>query len=127
MIVSESIKTLIAKNKDDNEILKLINDCLLSFFEYHYRIGRTETFSMLYGYHNMEKEDYQATHTDLGKSRSLSHKVVISNIGILNRLCVQNGIPLVYNGILSEERPHRVEIADAVLAYVQEIITNRIR
>lgn len=127
MICAENILTLIAKNKTDTDMLKLINDGLLSLFEYHSRIGKMETWLMLYGYHNMEREDYQATYTELDKSRSISHNAVISNIGILNRLCEKHSIPLVYDSVVSQERPHRVEIADAALAYVQTIIENRIR
>lgn len=127
MISAESIQALIAKNKTDTDILKLINDCLLSFFEYNSRIGKMETWLMLYGYHNMERDDYQTTYTDLDKSRSISHNAVISNVDILNRLCRQNNISLVYDGVVSEERPHRVKIADAVMAYVENIVANRNR
>ena len=125
MICAESIQSLIAKNKADADVLRLISDCLLSFHVYHYRIAEMETWLMLYDYHNLERKDYQATYTDLDKSRKISHDSVISSIGILNRLCEQNSIRLIYDGIVSEERPYRVEIADAVLLYVSEVVSKR--
>ena len=125
MICKESIQALINKNKDDIELLNLIKDCLSYFDGYHSRIYEMETWLSLYGYHNISKADYQDKSAALDKSRSVAHNAVISSIGILNRLCGQSNIPLVYEGIVSEERPHRVEIADAVLAYVEEIVTQR--
>jgi len=125
LIHKESIQKLINNHKDDIETLNLIKNCLSSFGEYHARIYKMETWLSMYGYHNMPKEDYQNDMTGLDKSRSVAHNTVISNIGILNRLCDQNNISPVYEGIVSVERPHRVEIADAVLAYVEEIVTQR--
>ena len=125
MICKESINTLINTNKDDAELLGLIEGCLSSFGEYHARIYEMEAWLSMYGYHNTPKADYQDKSTALDKSRSAAHNAVISSIGILNRLCGQNNIPLIYDGVVSEERPHRVEIADAVLAYVEDIVMQR--
>ena len=125
MICKESIHALISANKDDSELLGLIEDCLSSFSDYHAHIYEMETWLSIYGYHNTPKEDYQDKSTGLDKSRSSAHNAVISNINILNRLCGQHNIPLVYMGIVSAERPYRVEIADAILAYVEEIVKQR--
>ena len=46
---------------------------------------------------------------------------------ILNRLTGQAGLPSVYEGIVSEESPYRTELADANLALVADVITNRVR
>lgn len=127
MIFIESIQSLITKNKEDTETLSLIEDCLLSFHEYHTHIYKMEIWLKLYNYHNIAKDDYQTQRTDLDRARSLSHNAVISNIGILNRLCQQNDIPFIYKGVVSEERPHRVELANAVLAYVEDVVSNRIK
>ena len=125
MICKESILALIKKSRDDSELLGLTEDCLSSFSDYHAHIYEMETWLSIYGYHNTPKEDYQDKSTTLDTLRSSAHNAVISSIGILNRLCEQNNIPLVYEGIVSVERPHRVEIADAVLAYVEEIVKQR--
>lgn len=127
MICTESIQSLIAKSKDDTKVLSLLNECLLSFCDYNACIYKMETWVKLYDYRNMEKEDFQATYTDLDKLRTICHNSVISNIGILNRLCQQYSIPIVYSGVVSEQRPHRVEIANAILAYVEKIVKNRMK
>ena len=125
MIHKESIQKLINTNKDDAELLGLIEDCLSSFSEYHSCIYGMEIWLSLYGYHNLSKENYQDKSTALDKSRSTAHNAVISSIGILNRLCDQNNISPIYEGIVSVERLYRVEIADAVLAYVEDIVKQR--
>ena len=55
------------------------------------------------------------------------HNSVIANVSIMNRLAEQAGLPPVYDGIVSEERPYRTELADAILAFVADVITNRVR
>ena len=127
MICMNSIILLIEKNTSDMELLNLIEECLLSFDEYHASIYKMETWCKLYGYRNTSKEDYRTKLTELDKSRSICHNSVISNIKILNRLCLQQNIPVVYEGIVSEERPYRVEIADSVLAYVEKVSANRLK
>jgi hypothetical protein len=125
LIRTESIHALIAKNKDDTERLDFLNECLLSFSEYHACIYKAETWKKLYGYHNMPKDDFQTQYAGLDRSRSLCHDAVIGNIGILNRLCQEHNIPPVYAGPVSKERPYRVEIADAVLDFVETAVKNR--
>ena len=45
---------------------------------------------------------------------------------MLNRLAEKENIPAVYEGIVSEDRPYRRELADAVLEYIRDIIKNRL-
>ena len=45
----------------------------------------------------------------------------------MNRLAEQAGLPPVYDGIVSEERPYRTELADAILVFAADVITNRVR
>ncbi|MFY9378515.1 MAG: DUF3232 domain-containing protein [Peptococcia bacterium] len=125
MICADSIQELISKNREDAEMLKLIENCLMSFYDYHTRIFKMEIWLKLHDYRNTSKEDFQTTYTELDKSRSICHNALIKNLSILNRLCQQHHLPLVYGGVVSEERPHRIEIADAVLSYVEEIVKQR--
>lgn len=127
VICVESIQLLIEKNREYIDALDLIEDCLNSFDEYHVKIYRMETWSKLYGYNNMSKDDYQSQYAALDRSRTVSHNTVIGSIGILNRFCEQQGIPLVYEGVVSEDRLHRIALADAVLAYVESVVANRVR
>lgn len=120
-----SIQLLIENFYDDKEAIMLIQDCLLSFSKYHASIYRMETYTKLFGYSNTDKEEYQQEVISLDKDRTASHNRVISSISILNRLCEKNNIPLIYNGVISEEKPYRREIADACLAYISIILQKR--
>lgn len=69
------------------------------------------------------REEYPAMH----RVRTTCHNAVIANVSILNRLADQAGLPPVYDGTVSEKRPYRTELADAILALVADVITNRVR
>ena len=70
-------------------------------------------------------EEYKDNVSKLDKMRTVNHNSVIANVNLLNRLAEKNGLQPVYDGIVSEERPYRREIANAVLDYVESIIKNR--
>jgi len=40
-------------------------------------------------------------------------------------MAAKEGLELIYNGIVSEERPYRREVANAVLEYVEKVIRER--
>ena len=44
----------------------------------------------------------------------------------MNRMAEEASLPPLYDGVVSEERPYRRELADAVLAFVREVMINRI-
>lgn len=52
----------------------------------------------------------------------MSHDSILGNVNLLNRLAERNNLPLVYDGIVSHERPYRREVANAVLEYVENLI-----
>ena len=55
-----------------------------------------------------------------------NHNAMLSEVSLLNRLAEENGLPLFYDGEVSAERPIRTWVADAVLAYVRQVIEDRI-
>lgn len=120
-----SIKLLVEKYKDDREAIMLIQECLMSFSKYFDSIYFMETYAKIFGYGNVDKEEYQQEVMSLDKERTSNHNRVISSVSILNRLCENNEIPLIYDGVISEEKPFRREIADACLGYVVAVIQNR--
>ena len=61
----------------------------------------------------------------LDRSRTVAHNAVISGVKILNRMAKQADLPPVYDGIVSEARPYRREVANAVFAYIEDVIRNR--
>ena len=125
-INKSSIEQLIIQCADDKEMLDVIFNVLSDFEDYHRRIYEMETKLKVYSPKSMNIEDYRDMRETLDRSRTTQHNVVIMNVGMLNRFAKKENIPLVYEGVVSEERPYRRELADAVLEYVEDIIKNRV-
>ncbi len=125
MLNSKVIYELLEKNKKDSDIIELIENCLMSFEDYHRTVYRLEIYKQIYTGRSSDVEVYREQVANLDKSRTVCHNSVIANVRILNRLAAQQGCPPVYEGIVSEDRPYRREIANAVFAYVEQVIQNR--
>ena len=124
-IQPEAVKKLIQSYKDDTEMVEVIMDALKSFETYHASIFRMETQKYLYAAGVMDAETYRVEIPHLDKQRTNCHNEVLSNIKILNRLAQQAGLPPLYDGTVSEERPYRREVANAVLGFVEQVIQDR--
>ncbi len=125
-INKSSIEQLINRYADEKEMLDVIFNVLSDFEDYHRRIYEMETKLKVYSPKSMNLEDYRDMRETLDRSRTTQHNVVIMNVGMLNRFTENENIPPIYEGIVSEERPYRRELADAVIEYVEGIIKNRL-
>lgn len=121
----ETINKLIATYQEDKDMLDILYSSLKSFEEYHSVIFDMETWMKVFSYKSVDKEEYQSKVTDMDRRRTMCHNSVLSSVNILNRIAVKENLPLVYDGIVSEERPYRREVANAVLEYVENIVKNR--
>jgi len=117
-----SLEQIQKKFAADADVRTFLQDALLTFSTYAAAIYQMEIYIILTG--NDVDPDEQAR---LDEKRTNSHNAVIASIVNLNRICEKNGITPIYAGTVSINRPHRVEIADAVLAYVQSVLGNRVR
>ena len=124
MFNRNSLKELIYISFEDKELLDAIYDALASFENYHRAIYDMETKKKIY-YGAMDSLDYRKMENELDKLRTSCHNAVIANVAMLNRMAEQKGIPPIYDGVVSEERPYRRELADEILGYVTEIINER--
>ena len=124
MFDRNSLKELIYLSVDDRELLDMIYDALISFENYHAAIYEMETKVKLY-YGAMDSLDYRKMENELDKRRTSCHNAVLASVNMLNRMAEQKGIPPVYDGIVSEDRPFRREVANAILAYAEEVIRER--
>lgn len=124
-IKHETIIKLIAICQEDKDMLDILYGSLKSFEEYHSVIFDMETWMKVFSYKSVNKEEYQSKVTDMDRCRTMCHNSVLSSVNILNRLAAKENLPLVYDGVVSEERPYRREVANAVLEYVENIIKNR--
>lgn len=124
MLCNGTIIKLIEIYRDNTKVIKSIERCIMSFEEYHSSIYKMETWMKIYG-NNSSKEEHKDTIANLDKSRTLQHNAFLGNVNLLNRLAEKNKLPLVYDGIISHERPYRREVANSVLEYIDFTINNR--
>lgn len=125
MLNTEALHRLIAAYKNDPETLDFIKSCFDSFEQYHRAVLEEQLFPVIYGGASTDGEEYRQRRTALDRSRTLLHNSVITNVSILNRMAAQAGTPPVYDGVVSEERPYRRQVADAVFATLEHVINNR--
>lgn len=124
-INNETITKLITTCQEDKDMLDILYSSLKSFEEYHSVIFDMETWMKVFSYKSIDKEEYQSKVTDMYRRRTMCHNSVLSSVNILNRFAAKENLPLVYDGVVSEERPYRREVANAVLEYIENIIKNR--
>lgn len=125
MINNDTLEKLISIHKDNPLMISLIYEHLETFIKYHNAIYTMETKLKVYTPDILPAEEYRESVTELDKKRSRCHNDVIAAISMLNRLAEKENLPLLYDGTVSEERPYRRQIANAVLSYVEDIIKNR--
>ena len=95
------------------------------FESYHASIYELEIKKRLYSSGAMEADTYRELIPRLDKTRTYTHNALLTQVNVLNRIAAEASLPQVYDGIVSEERPYRREVANAVLDFVQQIILNR--
>lgn len=118
-----SIQELFNLIKEDPDGTSFVRESLQTFSTYSAAIFRMEMYKLTQGVDPSEASELSR----LDESRSRAHDAVIAGVENLNYVCDKNKIPPIYNGTVARERPYRVEIADAVLLYVQKVMENRTR
>ena len=121
----ETLNGLIRHFGDDRDDLDMIVKAIETFEDYHMAIYRLELTRRLYACNAIDSQTYRSDAEARDKTRSYIHNGVIAQVGFLNRLAEEAGLPPFYDGVVSEERPYRRELANAVLAFVREVIVNR--
>ena len=120
----QTLNQLIENSKSDLELLGAIQDALKSFEEYHTAIYSMETRKkLLIG--TVDAQKYQEEVTAMDQKRTNCHNAVLANVSMLNRMATLANLPPIYDGTISQEHPYRRQVADAVLAFVQDIILER--
>ena len=125
MINHESLLKLIEHPSNDNFSHELIGDCIRSFEEYHKAVYELEVTRRLMASTFDDAAEYRNKIESLDRSRTTCHNSLIANVRILNRMAEKNGLPPIYDGVVSEERPYRRELANAVFEYVEWLIKTR--
>lgn len=121
----EAIAKLIQHSKDDDELLEFIAAALNSFEGYHIAVMEEQLLQLIYSGGGMEGEQYRTKRTDLDKQRTNAHNALIASVNLLNRMAANAGIEPVYDGTVSETKPFRRQVANAVFEYVSFLIDHR--
>ncbi|MBR2571515.1 MAG: DUF3232 domain-containing protein [Clostridia bacterium] len=119
------IPRLIAAFHDDRDTVETIENALMSFEHYHAAIYELEIKRLQYSGKAMEADVYRELIPQLDRTRTRLHNALLTQVSLLNRIAAEAGLPPVYDGIISEDRPYRREVANAVLEYVRQIIDGR--
>lgn len=122
---AETLYQLMAHYKDDQEMMALIADVLTAFEQYHAAIYALEIKRKLYAQGAMDADAYREEIPALDKTRTVRHNALLAQVNLLNRMAGGAGLPPFYDGVVSEDRPYRREVANAVLAFVEQIIRER--
>ena len=121
----DTIRQLVLQYRDEEVMLEMLEDALRSFEEYHQAIYYLELKKQLYSMGAMEGREYRTLIEELDRGRTANHNAVLVQVNVLNRMAKAAGLPLFYEGVVSEERPYRREVANAVLEYVETVVRER--
>ena len=121
----DAILQLIRHSKEDGELLEFIYGALKSFEEYHSAVMADQLFPLVYSGGAIEGEQYRNQRSSFDRQRTVAHNALIANVNLLNRMAASAGIDPVYNGVVSEDRPYRRMVANAVFEYISYIIDHR--
>ena len=125
-INTDTLSALIDRNMSNKENLDFIFNCLMDFENYHRTVFEMECKTNLYSPSILGRDAYQHMLSSSDKSRTMAHNNLLGKVNALNRLAASYELPPLYDGMVSEERPYRREVADAVFDYVQSVIINRV-
>lgn len=114
------------KNTSTTEkLLVLSNIRPDSFEQYHKAVFDDQMFQIIYGGGTLEGNEYREGRTSVDRTRTIHHNSVITHVNVLNEMAINAGFEPVYDGIVSEERPYRRQVANAVFEYIESVINNR--
>lgn len=122
---ADRLDELIAVLCNDPGMTDVVRDTIRSFGDYHAAIYRMETEMRLLQKDAGDGEAYRQTVASLDAARTNAHNLVISQVGLLNRVAQRAGISPIYDGEVSEKKPCRRELANAILGWVEEVIRHR--
>ena len=96
-----------------------------TFEDYQNAIYRLEITRRLFSCNAIESETYRSDTVERDRLRTYNHNAVIAQVNLLNRMAEEASLPPFYGGVVSEEKPYRRELANAILDFIWEVIVNR--
>ena len=123
---NDTLNRMIKFFQDDAETIEMIVKALETFEQYHQAIDTLEITRRLYSCKAIDSDEYRDQTTLKDRTRNVTHNALLGQVNFLNRLAEEAGVPPFYDGIVSEERPYRREVANAVLEFVRQVIIDRV-
>lgn len=121
----QSMSALINACRNDPELIDLLSEILKHFEDYHRAIIALESYAALHDYANTDRDQYREQFEGMDAARTRLHNVVLDDMRLLNKLADSFGLSPVYDGVISADRPYRRQVANAALAYLEHMITER--
>ena len=125
MVNIETLNGLLRHFRDDQDDIAAIVHAMETFEDYHNAIYRLEITRRLFSCNAIESETYRSDTVERDRLRTYNHNAVIAQVNLLNRMAEEASLPPFYEGVVSEEKPYRRELANAILGFIQEVIVNR--
>ena len=123
---TDTLNGMIKFFHDDSETLDMIVTSLETFESYHQAIYALEITRRLFSCGAIESDKYREQTQTRDRTRTVNHNALIAQVNFLNRLAAEAKLPPFYDGVVSEERPYRREVANAVLEFVRQVIVDRL-
>lgn len=126
-ISKDNLEKLITVKKAEGNTrhLKAISDFFKLASEYHAAILEMEAWMKLNDSTTLDREEYQAKRMELDKQRRSKHNLLLIQVSMLNRIANNAGLEPIYDGTISEDRPYRRQVANAVLAFIETLVQER--
>ncbi|MBE7021433.1 MAG: DUF3232 domain-containing protein [Ruminococcaceae bacterium] len=121
----ENLEALIKACSAERDDLDIIFSVIQKIEAYHSAIVEMEARLKIYS-DAWDREEKQEWFSSLDNNRTKCHNGVISAVSMLNKLAAKKGIGPIFDGVVSEEKPYRRILADAVFDYFDKIIAERI-
>ena len=125
MVNIETLNGLLRHFRDDHDDIAAIVHAMETFEDYHNAIYRLEITRRLFSCNAIESETYRSDTVERDRLRTYNHNAVIAQVNLLNRMAKEASLPPFYDEVVSEEKPYRRELANAILDFIQEVIVNR--
>ena len=77
-------------------------------------------------YEGKAGQDFLENYASRDKLRTSAHDQAISSLSLLNRLAELAGQEPLYSGIISYAQPYRRQIADQIIALLDQLMTARL-
>ena len=122
---NETLNSLLGHFRDDQEDIAAIVHAMETFEDYQNAIYRLEITRRLFSCNAIESETYRSDTVERDRLRTYNHNAVIAQVNLLNRMAEEASLPPFYGGVVSEEKPYRRELANAILDFIWEVIVNR--